>query len=150
MWGIESQQLWSSSLWKDGITCVEWTILLIVRQEAFFQLSFYNTLSGGMDQTGSSSHLLTGRPSRLPHWIFSWREREISLYVETSQASIIPFDHYSSFTRLKHVTAWILHFVENCRKRNAQIQPVSSLLVEELHKAERYWLRLIQHSNFED
>ena len=64
-------------------------------------------------------------------------EREVSLHVETSQASITPFDRYSSFTRLKRVTAWIVRFVENCRKQNAQIRPDSSLSVGELHKAER-------------
>ena len=77
-------------------------------------------------------------------------EREVSLHVEISQVSITLFGRYSSFTRLKRVTAWIFRFVENCRKQNAQIRPDSSLSVGELHKAERYWLRRIQRSHFEE
>ena len=77
-------------------------------------------------------------------------EREISLHARTSQVSLIPLDHYSNFTKLKRVTAWIFRFIENCRKQNNQSQFASSLSVEELHKAEHYWLRFIQHSYFED
>ena len=48
------------------------------------------------------------------------------------------------------MTAWIFRFIENCHKQNNQSRLASSLSVEELHKAEHYWLRFIQHSYFED
>ena len=76
-------------------------------------------------------------------------EREISLHVKISQASLIPLDHYSNFTKLKCVTTWIFRFIENCRKQDAQNRLFSSLSVEELYEAECYWLRLMQHSYFE-
>ena len=42
-------------------------------------------------------------------------EKEICLVTITQpDQPIIPFDHYSTFSRLQHVTAWTLRFVNNC------------------------------------
>ncbi len=78
-------------------------------------------------------------------------EREVSLHVTTPPTSpIIPLDRYSSFKQLKRVTAWALRFMKNCRERNSQSRLSSPLSAEELHKAECYWTRMIQHSHFEN
>ena len=43
-------------------------------------------------------------------------ERICTLHTVTqNKVPIIPIDHYSSYTNLKRVTAWILRFVNNCR-----------------------------------
>ncbi len=79
----------------------------------------------------------------------SEEEREVSLHVTTTPVSpIIPLDRYSSFNQLKRVTAWALRFLKNCRERSNRLS--SPLSAEELHKAECYWIQIIQHSHFEN
>ena len=41
-------------------------------------------------------------------------ERDLCHTIASS--AIIPLQQISSFTRLKHVTAWVLHFINNCRQ----------------------------------
>ena len=53
--------------------------------------------------------------SVLPH-IEKTEERERTFHTVTqNKVPIISINHYSSYTKLKHVTAWILCFVNNCR-----------------------------------
>ena len=59
---------------------------------------------------------------------------------------IVPLDRYSSFTRLKRVTAWVLRFIHNCRSSEKSIN--ASLTVKELSEAETYWLSVAQESCF--
>ena len=59
---------------------------------------------------------------------------------------IIPYNRFSSFTRLKRVTAWVLRFVRNCREKRSKI--TSPLTVSELTSAESYWISLAQHDYF--
>ena len=63
---------------------------------------------------------------------------------------IIPFDCFSNFTQLKHVTAWIFCFKHNClahvyEGRQLKIGP---LTVEELQEAEIYWMIISQKNPY--
>ena len=58
----------------------------------------------------------------------------------------IPPSRYSSFTRLKRVTAWMLCFTKNVRSPTRVQSP--PLTVSELITAETYWLRLFQRESF--
>ena len=49
-------------------------------------------------------------------------------------------EQFSSYTRLKRVTAWIFRFIDRCRK--IRLTPGSSpLTTEELKSAERHWIQ---------
>jgi len=58
-------------------------------------------------------------------------------------------ENYSSYTKLKRIAAWIMRFAYNCfaLKRNLNSKS-SSLQVEELMSAERYWLLIAQQDHF--
>ena len=58
---------------------------------------------------------------------------------------------FSSFTRLKRVTAWIMRFVGNCHTKGGKRKPdlIPCLSVIELKKAEVYWLAFIQEQHFQ-
>ena len=75
---------------------------------------------------------------------------EISLHmIAIERAPIVATDHYSSFIRLKRVTAWVLRFTHNCRTRkisNTQLSP--NLTTAELQAAETYWLSIVQQDHF--
>ena len=77
---------------------------------------------------------------------------EICLHTTVlARQPLISFDRYSSFTRLKRVTAWIFRFLHNCNAhRKHAVGITTPLTVGELHKAERYWILLSQESLFAD
>lgn len=75
-------------------------------------------------------------------------EEEIVLYtVEVEKVPIISVDQYSSYSRLKRITAWVFRFIENCRNREGK-NSHPSLMPNELHTAENYWLSLVQGEQF--
>lgn len=89
--------------------------------------------------------------SSLPPNESSEEEREILLLAITPQVSpVVPIDRYSNFNRLKRVTAWIVRFLDNCRRGNIQDRAISSLSSTESYTAEQNWVRIIQLSHFED
>ena len=64
-------------------------------------------------------HWLVGSPRCFKTPPIPEEEREISLMTLTLPLeSLISFDRFSSFTRLKRVTAWILRFILNCQARS--------------------------------
>lgn len=77
-------------------------------------------------------------------------ERELCLHTITHDAQpLIPVDSYSSFTRLKRITAWVLRFVWNCRNRKSPENCISGpLTVPELDESEKYWVLYCQRSCF--
>ena len=79
-------------------------------------------------------------------------ERKIcSLATTIVKSPVLPIDRYSSFTKLKRVTAWILRFASNCRSRkNGSNRVTSPLTVEELNAAETYWFHVSQQSHFDN
>ena len=99
---------------------------------------------------------LTQPPTAWPHQsdlprIETTEERVCTLHILThNKVPIIPIDHYSSYTKLKRVTAWIFRFVNNCRanKNGCSLQSSSSLTTQELHTAETYWISIAQEDCF--
>ncbi|GFU36195.1 CCHC-type domain-containing protein [Nephila pilipes] len=67
-----------------------------------------------------------------------------SLYVETTNP-VIDITHYSSYTKLLRVTAWILRFLHNSRNEQRFL---FELTAEELQKAKDYWILNIQQQCF--
>ena len=79
-------------------------------------------------------------------------EREICfLTTVVPTTPVITLDRYSSFTRMKHVTAWVCRFVNNCRAhKQGRTKIISSpfLTVPELVAAQNYWIRTAQLDHF--
>ncbi|GFT51373.1 integrase catalytic domain-containing protein [Nephila pilipes] len=67
-----------------------------------------------------------------------------SLYVETTNP-VIDITHYSSYTKLLRVTAWILRLLHNCRNEQRFL---FELTAEELQKAKDYWILNVQQQCF--
>ena len=62
---------------------------------------------------------------------------------------LIPFDHFSTFSRLVRVTAFILRFTANCRSKKPSAQGNSNVLtVQELNQATCYWIKMIQNDTW--
>ena len=57
-------------------------------------------------------------------------------------------ERISNFNKLKRVTAWILRFVNNCRRCPETCQPFLNTL--ELSTAENYWLKVVQQAVFQE
>ena len=70
--------------------------------------------------------------------------------VEAEEKTLVPEDQYSSFTRLKQVTAWVLRFVQNCRSKEVQSKVLGPLSTIELNEAECYWIGIIQAAHFNE
>ena len=66
---------------------------------------------------------------------------------ESSQPLVDPAT-YSSWLRLRHMTAWIFRFRYNLR--NGGQQKSGALSVEELNEAELYWIKWAQKDQFTD
>ena len=82
---------------------------------------------------------LIPEPSSVPD-----EEREICFAsVVRPVESVVAVETFFSFTRLKRVTAWIMRFVSNCARKQ-RITSVPHLSVQELQKAESYWLSTVQ------
>ena len=82
-------------------------------------------------------------------------EREICLHVTISaRVPIVPIENFSSFDRLKRVTAWAMRFVHNCRvrklRRSDDVNISPFLTVKELNAAEIYLISIAQQEHFAD
>ena len=83
--------------------------------------------------------------------VFSDEEKEISLHTLTScNSPILPLDRYSRFGKLRRVTAWTFRFIRNCRDKGGKDRLSSPLSARELQEAECYWMKIMQHSHFQD
>ena len=51
---------------------------------------------------------------------------------------VIMVDRFSSLDQLKHITAWMMRFVQNCRKKDLTEQNKSHLTTFELSVGENY------------
>ena len=60
----------------------------------------------------------------------------------------MPLERFSSFLRLKRVTAWIRRFIDNCRRNNHDRPASLYLLTSELTVSENYWISLAQRQAF--
>lgn len=74
----------------------------------------------------------------------------IPSYVTVTQVEpAIPFDRFSSFSKLIRVTAWIHRFIFNCRTHCKETShPSHCLSISELKYAEQYWISFIQNEIF--
>ncbi|GFR30674.1 integrase catalytic domain-containing protein [Trichonephila clavata] len=63
-----------------------------------------------------------------------------SFYVATTEP-IIDISHYSSYTKLLRVTAWILRCVHNCK---SHLRIIHELNCNEIEKAKDYWIQIVQ------
>ena len=92
------------------------------------------------------------KQSEVPLNETSDEQREICLLVGVEiNAPFIPMNRFSSFTKLTRVTALVLRFIYNCRICEAGSQDTritSPLTVEEIVKAENYWLSHSQKDCF--
>ena len=91
------------------------------------------------------------KQGQLPKTECADEQKEICLLTNVeSKDPIIPVNHFSSLTKLTHVTAWVLRFIANCCacKKNRQDCIISPLTVQEIVKAEKYWLSLSQRVCF--
>ena len=61
---------------------------------------------------------------------------------------IFAVSRYSSFDKVKYVTGWIFRFINNCRKGKGLHSRDVCLSVEELKRAEGYWLLISQATEF--
>ncbi|GFR07787.1 uncharacterized protein TNCT_333131 [Trichonephila clavata] len=67
-----------------------------------------------------------------------------SFYVATTEP-IIDISHYSSYTKLLRVTAWILCFVHNCK---SHLRIIHELNCNEIEKVKGYWIQIMQRQCF--
>ena len=58
-----------------------------------------------------------------------------------------PFDRFSTFTKLKWITAWVLRFVKNAHPSSTS-ESCPHLTVTELISAENYWISIVQEECF--
>ena len=70
--------------------------------------------------------------------------------MRAEKESLISEDRYSSFTRLKRITAWVLRFIRNCRSKESQSKMLHPLSTIELKEAECYWIGVIQNAHFHE
>ena len=81
----------------------------------------------------------------------SQQKQETSAYsasqAQTSREEFISLTKYSSLTRLLRVTAYSFRFVYNCRCRRTDRQS-GPLLVEELERAQNFWIGAAQVKSF--
>ena len=110
---------------------------------------------GGMDPSWLKSiHLIRPKPEESNRAEeLNDEEREICLTSLVHVVEpIICLERYSSYTRLKRITAWCLRFINNCLAKLSKANRIlltSSLTSLELHISEVYWIRLAQRDNFE-
>lgn len=74
-------------------------------------------------------------------------ERQTCFASITQDHNPIDINHYSSFTRLKRVTAWMFRFIHNCRSGRSRTS--GPLSVDELTATETYWLSIAQSHTFQ-
>ena len=80
----------------------------------------------------------------------STEERDVCLLtVFVPEVPVLDVSCYSSFTRVRRITAWIIRFVKNCLARKRRTERLTSFLtVQELADAESYWLSISQQDHF--
>ena len=75
-------------------------------------------------------------------------ERSVCLHAIIDRQPIIPLQQFSSFSHLKRVTAWILRFIDRCRKSKTDCPNSLYLSSAEIKASEIYWISLTQYQSF--
>ena len=91
--------------------------------------------------------------AELPVHVGNEEEKEVSLITSLQTAEpLFPPDRYSSFPKIKMVSAWIFRFLNNCCPREitggGSRLHLRHLTVEELSHAENYWWKVLQSEDF--
>ena len=137
---IESLLLLKVLLLTAGVMSMVTKILPTVPLEVSFHQSFWSTTCGGVVSIGFNLHQLTGQSSLLTNPPMR-KEKFVSMSQLHQGYRLYLF---SSFDRLKRVTAWTMRFVHNCHmrklKRLDDVNVSPFLTVEELNAAEVYSL----------
>ncbi|GFS93130.1 uncharacterized protein NPIL_191231, partial [Nephila pilipes] len=103
----------------------------------------------------SGLELADSGKGKIPLLLEGQRERrskiEISLHCateknENGREPVLKFENYSSWERLRRLTAWIQRFCRNARK--VKDHDSGELSAEELEGAEIYWMKYIQEENY--
>ena len=69
----------------------------------------------------------------------------MSLLAEVDELNLL--ERFSTYSRLQRVTAWLLCFINNCRKADGRIRS-AALTTNEIQKAEQHWIRRIQQQEY--
>jgi len=90
------------------------------------------------------------RPSSLPpNEPFEEADEICSHVTVTTSCSMILIDHFSSFTRLRRITTWVMHCVNNCRAQQRGLARLNGpLTVDELNHSLGYWVLVSQKVHF--
>lgn len=135
-------------LWIDGAICLVRKILPIVPLKAYFLSNWKSTICGGRYFTGYNLGHLLGQSSLtyLSNQSVKKKENYVTWLLSNPSSLSLPFDRFSNFTRLKRITAWILHFINNAhpstlKMKGANVHP--HLTVSKLSASENYWLSLV-------
>ena len=75
-------------------------------------------------------------------------EKTVCLHAAVKDQAIVSLQQFSSFSRLKRVTAWVHRFINNCRKPMKDRSPSLYLSTPELAVSETYWILITQHEAF--
>ena len=117
-----------------------------------FLLNCWNMKSGGVVLLGSNFPHQSGQNNQALSYKFLDEQREICLLTNVEfNDPLIPVNRFSSYTKLTRVTAWVLRFISNCRIRKTNLQAsrvTYPLTVQEIIKAENYWLSYSQKCCF--
>ena len=143
---------WNSSPPLDGIMSVDWKILLTASRGLFpSELVDHTLWWSGPTWLHQESSEWPDQSNLNVQTQQSCEERELSFHtVLEPRMPVIPLDRFSSFTRMKRITAWIQRFMYNCRatKNNHAKQLSPCLSAHELITAEEYWIKFSQADHF--
>ena len=80
-------------------------------------------------------------------------EEQISVNHTTTEISgiqrIMDISRYSSLRKLHRVTAYVMHFIRNCRSIPENRRNSRTLSVDEIQEASLSWIKSVQESNFD-
>jgi hypothetical protein len=75
-------------------------------------------------------------------------EPETKLHVQDTDINyVIDISRYSTYKKVLRITAYVLRFLDNCRKTRGQ-QKSSTLTVNEIQNVEETWLKYCQQTLF--
>lgn len=102
---------------------------------------------GEMDFCSSSNHLLIGLNHHLYHQTIFQKRRKKYLCECNKRITCCTIQSLLKLQSPERITAWVFRFINKCRKPKQNL-PTIHLSTLELLEAERYWIKIIQHTYF--
>ncbi|XP_064486179.1 uncharacterized protein LOC135398725 [Ornithodoros turicata] len=127
--GISSDALVGSSLWWEGPPWLR-------EHEEHWPKSYTPAPENNSEMPVTEEERKTSKDTD-PH---------VVLQVSDRTQSLLEIDRYSSMSRALRVTAWMLRFINRCRRTH--MDTTGPLTAEELQSAESYWLRETQRDAY--